>query len=389
MRIQANIPADGFAEIEIREGAIGTIRVIGPTDPEKTCLSPGFVDIQVNGFAGVDFSDPFLTPEKAASVLPAIRKTGVTTFCPTLITNTHEALLQNFRVLEEARRSNPQFAESVPCYHLEGPFLSPGDARGAHDPTLMRAASWDEFSELQVAAGGRIGILTLAPEVPGALDLIQRARQAGVVVAIGHTDASQEQIHLAVEAGAELSTHLGNGCPRYIHRHESPLWAELAIDRLSASIICDGFHVPPDLVRVIYLAKGIKRCILITDAIHVATLQPGRYSLVGREIELLPNGKVATQDGWSLAGSALSMNRAVSVFQRFAEIPLEDAIRAATTSPAALLRRRELCSEIAEGQPASLVLYRPESEKLRIEAVVLKGRPVYVEEGSSAAEQLG
>lgn len=152
---------------------------------------------------------------------------------------------------------------------------------GVHDPALMRPPDWREFEELQQAAGGNIGIVTLAPEVHGAFDFIRRARSAGIVVGLGHTEASPEQIHQAVEAGAERSTHLGNGCPQLIDRHTNPLWAQLVLDQLSASLICDTFHLPPDLVKTIVRMKRIERCILITDATHVATLPPGSYSLVG------------------------------------------------------------------------------------------------------------
>jgi N-acetylglucosamine-6-phosphate deacetylase len=378
MRIVANIPGAGVAEVQIHDERVSALRILGPPDPQKPLLSPSFVDIQVNGFAGVDFSSPDLEPDKAISVLPSLWSTGVATFCPTLLTNSSEALVHALRVLETARRIDARFAQAVPYYHLEGPYLSPDDARGVHDPKLMRPPDWQEFARLQEAAGGRIGIITLAPELPGALEFIRRAREAGTVVAIGHTDATPEQIHQAVAAGAELSTHLGNGCPEFLHRHRTPLWAQLALDQLSASLICDGFHLPPELVKVIVRAKGIERCILITDAIHAATLPPGRYALAGAEVELRPNGQVVKVDDWCLAGSTLTMNRAVAVFMRFAEVSLEDALRAATANPAGLLRSARICARIAEGHPANLVLFRLEPDILQIEALLVQGRAVYL-----------
>lgn len=292
MEITANIPGQGVARIQIKEDRIGSVRTIGPPQPTEPFVSPGFVDIQLNGFAGINFSDPDLDPEEAIRVLPAIWKTGVTTFCPTLITNWLQNLRKNLQILEAARKLHAHFAQAVPCYHLEGPYLSRGQSRGCHDPHLMRFPDWDEFISLQEAAGGNIAIVTLAPELPGAEEFIRRACAAGIVVAIGHTEATPEQIHRAVEAGATLSTHVGNGCPEFIHRHQNPLWARLASAQLKVSLICDGFHLPPDFVRVVIGLKGIERCILITDAVHVATLPPGRYSLVGQEIELLPTGVV-------------------------------------------------------------------------------------------------
>ena len=245
----------------------------------------------------------------------------------------------------------------------------------------MRWPDWGEFQELQEAAEGHIGIVTLAPELPGAGDFIRHACASGVLVAVGHTDASPEQIHQAVEAGARLSTHLGNGCPEMMHRHQSPLWAQLAIAELSASIICDGVHLPPDLVNVILRSKTIDRCILITDAVLAATMPPGRYRSLDTEIELLPNNKVVVAGGKMLAGSAASLNHVVDVFRRFTGVPLLDALTAATANPARLLGADGLCSGIAEGQPANLFLFRPESPDLGIAKVFLGGEQVFSAEG--------
>ena len=382
MEFIANVPAKGLVKIDIEDGRIASVKKMGPSDETKPYVSPGLIDIQLNGFAGIDFCDADLDARKVPDILPALWKTGVTTFCPTVITNTQEGLIRCFRALEEGRSIDPRFAQCAPCYHLEGPYISPGGSRGAHNPKVMRPPDWEEFLELQEAAGGRIGIVTLAPELPGALDFIRRARKAGLVVAMGHTDATPVQIHEGAEAGAQLSTHLGNGCPQMIDRHRTPLWAQLAIDQLSASMICDGFHLPADLVRVIYRAKGIDRCVLITDAVHVAGLTPGRYRLVEMEIELLPTGQVMTTDRHSMAGSSGSMNRAVKVFMDFTEAPLSQAIQAATANPSRLLARYETCGEVAEGQQANLTLFRVKKDKLAIEKVMLRGEAVYVSSDS-------
>ena len=352
--VEGNIPGRGYARVELEQGRIRGVTVGGPEQPGRPILSPGLVDIQLNGFAGIDFSNPELEVEEALSILPHLWKTGVTSFCPTLVTNSQERLVRNFGVLEEARRADERFARAVPCYHLEGPYISPGPSHGAHDPALTRPPNWDEFSRLQEAAGGNIGIVTLAPEIAGAMGFISRASRAGVVVALSHTDGTPEHIHLAVEAGAKLSTHLGNGCPQMIDRHGNPLWAQLALDQLSASLICDTFHLPPDVVKVIARVKGIERCLLVTDATHVATLPPGHYSLVGVNVELLPSGKVIRADGGCLAGSAVSMNRAVCVFMQFSGASLADALRAATYTPARLLGRPGIC---ANWRPAKLRTY--------------------------------
>jgi N-acetylglucosamine-6-phosphate deacetylase len=375
--IAGNVAGRGFCALRVENGEIHSVRNLGGERRGEPYFAPGLVDLQLNGFGGVDFSDETLTVEQLTAVLPRLWKTGLTTFCPTLITNSCERLARNFRVLEEARRADPRFARAVPSYHLEGPYLSPGPSHGVHNPEWMHPPKWEEFCVLQEAAGGNIGILTLAPELPGACDFIRKARKAGVVVAIGHTDGGPEHIHQAVRAGATLSTHLGNGCAQVMDRHRNPIWAQLAEPKLHASIICDGFHLPPDLLTVIARMKGVQKTILISDATHVATLPPGRYSLVGTEIDLLPEGKVIRADGASLAGSALTMNRAVAVFQQTTSSSAADALQCATTNPARLLKRPGVCREMAGGEPANLIRYRPGEHALEVEALWLAGEMVY------------
>jgi N-acetylglucosamine-6-phosphate deacetylase len=234
-----------------------------------------------------------------------------------------------------------------------------------------------EFARLQQAAGGRIGIVTIAPELPGAPEFIERWSAAGVVFAIGHTDGDARDIERAASAGARLSTHLGNGCPELIHRHGSPIWAQLASEQLSASLICDGFHLTPEFVRVAYGMKGRARCILITDSIHVSGLAPGAYELAGMPVELQPSGKVAAlRNPGSLAGSTLRMNQAVARFQRMARTGLDTALDAATVNPATLLSRWPVGAGLTAGQPANVVLFRPSSDELIVLATYLNGRLV-------------
>ena len=378
MQLEVNIPERGLAHVDIDGARITAVEMLDGVGDGTPLASPGFVDLQVNGFAGIDFSDGCLEPEAAISVLPHLWRTGVTTFCPTLVTNSYERLDRNFRVLERARQIDVRLAQVVPCYHLEGPYISPNNgARGAHDVRQVRPPSWDEFCKLQEAAGGRIGILTLAPEHPGALEFIRRVSGTGVLVAIGHTDAAPDEIHRAVDAGARLSTHFGNGCPALMHRHLSPLWAQLALDELCVSLICDGFHLPTDLLTVVLRLKGIDRCVLITDAVRAAGMPPGQFTLGDVAIELLPSGQVVTLDHSMMAGSALTMNRAVPVFMRLAGASLEEALQAATANPARLLGKALACSHVQAGQPANLVLFQPDNDCLRVNRVFLQGEEVY------------
>jgi len=377
MQVEGNIPGVGRARIEITGQQISSVEVMGGASDSLPFVSPGFVDIQINGFAGVDFTADDLDAEKAIRMLPAIWSTGATTICPTLVTNTIPGLFRNFAILEQARRMSRDFDHAVPCYHLEGPYLSPDGSHGAHNPDWMHAPDWNEFMELQRAAGGRIGIVTLAPEWPGSDEFIHQATSAGVVVAVGHTDGTADDVHRAAAAGARLNTHLGNGNPNMLHRHKAPLWSQLADDTLQASIICDGFHLPPDVVKVILAVKGLDKVILVTDAVHVAQLPPGKYKLVGTDIELLPTGQVLRADHVSMAGSALTMNRGIKVFMEFSGSSLTQAIQAATTNPARLLGRPTVCSQVATGQPANLVLFREDAHALKVESVISLGRCVH------------
>jgi len=372
--IAANIAGQGFCEIEWREGVITSVWRLREEDSDEPYCSAGFTDLQVNGIGGVDFGAPDLTPEAAVRTLRPLWESGVTAFCPTVITNTPDGLRRSFQVLGEARRLSPEFAECAVCYHLEGPFLSPGPSHGAHNPELMRDPSWSEFAALQAAAGGRIGIVTLAPELPGAIDFIRSATAAGVVVAIGHTDGEAKDVEQAVEAGCLLSTHLGNGCPEYIHRHRSPIWAQLAARGLSASLICDGFHLTPEFVRAVHGLKGRERCILITDSIHVSGLPPGGYRLGGMSVELHADGKVSSVgNAGVLAGSTLRMNRAIARFREMAGIGLDEALEAATANPARLLSRGQVCGAPAPGRPANLVLFRPGPDEMTVLEVYVRG----------------
>ena len=200
---------------------------------------PGFFDLQVNGFAGVDFNDPRATPDDLCRALAALRATGVTRLLPTLITGAFD----DFAAC--ARRLVRLGDDAVAGLHMEGPYIAGADGpRGAHPLAYVRAAALDDFRRRQDAAEGRIVLVTLAPEVTGALELIGYLVAQKICVAIGHTAATPAQIRAAVQAGATLSTHLGNGCAQLLPRHPNVIWEQLAADELTASFIVDGQHLP-------------------------------------------------------------------------------------------------------------------------------------------------
>ncbi|HUL77424.1 MAG TPA: amidohydrolase family protein [Vicinamibacteria bacterium] len=298
----------------------------------RTVELPGFVDLQVNGFAGLDFGDPALTSERVLAAVSPIERTGVTRFLPTLTTSSLEDFAACARTL--ARTAHPAIAG----IHMEGPYISPEDGyRGAHPRAFCRGADVDDFRRRQDAAEGRIRLVTLAPEVPGALPLVEHLVAAKVLVAIGHTAATGAQIQDAVKAGATLSTHLGNGCPAVMPRHPNVIWEQLAEDRLLASFIVDGHHLPPATVKSMIRAKTPARSILVTDAVGAAGMPPGRYTLGGQEVELSATGRVSVPGALYLAGSALRLDAAVGYTVRFTGLPLEDVVAMASTRPAGYL----------------------------------------------------
>jgi N-acetylglucosamine-6-phosphate deacetylase len=294
--------------------------------------SPGFFDLQVNGFAGVDFNSPATSGEQVTRALAAMRATGVTRLLPTLITSSLEQFSSCAKTLLALH--DPAIAG----IHMEGPYISPADGpRGTHLRAYVRTASMDDFRRRQEAAEGRVVLVTLAPEVEGALRLTEQLAASGIRVAIGHTGASPEQVHNCVKAGASLSTHLGNGCANLLPRHPNFLWEQLAADELSAGFIVDGHHLSPATVKAMIRAKTPGRSFLVTDATAAAGCQPGRYVLGDVAVELSPEGRVSEVGAPWLAGSALQMNNAVANTVKFTGLPLEEALCMASTRPAKLM----------------------------------------------------
>ena len=293
---------------------------------------PALVDLQVNGFAGVDYNAAGVTAEEIATSFEAMQATGVGLCLPTIITSTPEHFAACARTILSTRHP------IVAGLHMEGPYISPVDGfRGAHPRSCVVDASVDDFHRRQEAADGQIRLLTLAPEVPGALAVIEAAVDAGVRVAIAHSNASTEQIADAVRAGATLSTHLGNGCPATLPRHPNVIWDQLATDGLHASLIVDGHHLPPATVRVMVRAKAPERCILVTDAMMAAGAAPGRYRLGDLEVVADPSGRVAVPGSATLAGSSLTMPAAVGHTCAWTSLHLGVAWAMGSTQPAAYL----------------------------------------------------
>jgi N-acetylglucosamine-6-phosphate deacetylase len=275
--------------------------------------------------------------------------------------------------------SDHDLSLSIPGFHLEGPYISPLPGyRGAHLEKHIRPPDWAEFSKLQEAASKGIRLITMAPEVPGALVFIRKCTEAVVVVSLGHHNGSSDIIRQAVDEGASLSTHLGNGCANMIHRHDNPLWPQLAEDRLSATLIADGFHLTRDEILCFSRMKGIERLILVSDALDLAGLPPGEYLRGERKILLTPD--VATYPVEQvLAGAVSSLRTAVSNMMRFTGCSLADAIQMASTNPARLIGLNNR-GEIRPGLRADLILFTLEEGDIIIQQTIVAGRTVYRKE---------
>jgi N-acetylglucosamine-6-phosphate deacetylase len=300
--------------------------------------SPGLTDLQVNGYAGVDFNDATLTAAALDHALEAMLRSGVTTCLPTVITAAEAVLADRLAALDQAVAASRLGPLMVPGFHLEGPFLNPAPGyAGCHPAAAIILPDPGLLQRLTSGLRRPILLLTLAPEQPGAAGLIARARAAGIAVAMGHTAADAAATARAAEAGVTLSTHLGNALPQPQPKFLNPLMAQLAEDRLHASFIADGIHIPPDVLKVLIRAKRPQRCILVTDATAAAAAPPGLYPFAGMTIEHTPGGSVRVPGTATLAGSALCLDQAVRNLVAWGIAEPAKALAMAWAHPAAVL----------------------------------------------------
>jgi N-acetylglucosamine-6-phosphate deacetylase len=355
MPIHARHHATGApVTVTVEAGRIAA--VAQSSESPRRWVAPSLFDPQINGCLGISFNSATLTPEQVRTVADECRTHGIGGFCPTLITGSFDALRHGFVTLAKAIEADAELARRMPGFHLEGPYFSIEDGpRGAHPKEHVRDPDWDEFRRWQDAAGGRIRMVTLAPERAGACAFIEKLTASGVVAAIGHTAATGEQIRAAVAAGAKTSTHLGNGAHAVIPRHPNYIWEQLANDDLWASIIPDGHHLPAAVVKCIVRAKGIERTLVTSDASSLAGMPPGKYREWGTDLEVLPGGKVVLAGTPFLAGSGHFTDVCVGNLIRAAGVSLKDAVEMASVRPRQLLGLPVPRLEV--GQPADLVVF--------------------------------
>jgi N-acetylglucosamine-6-phosphate deacetylase len=359
--------------VTIENGLIVAIRDCDV--PPPSFLSAGLVDLQVNGFGGIDLNDGDLSAERVVALASLLLQRGVTCFLPTLITAAEETIIAGLRAIALARAADPLIAHLIPFAHVEGPFIAPENGpRGAHPVAHVRPPDLAEFARWQHASGGLVGMITLSPHYPGAPAFIQAVRAEGVHVAIGHTDAAPEAITAAIDAGARLATHLGNGVAATLPRHPNLIWTQLADDRLTASFIADGHHLPADVFRAMLRAKGVERSVLVSDSVALGGMPRGQYDqAIGGRVELRADGRLGVVGTPYLAGAARPLCDDVALAVRMARIPLADVLSMATRNAGHFVGGRGL---LQPGAPADLIRFswREDATTLEIEAVWVRGR---------------
>jgi len=356
-------------EVGIREGRITAVTEL-ELSPPVDCLpwlAPGLVDLQVNGGWGLDLNTAPLCPDTVLQLTRKLQSQGVTSYCPTLITNSSERMTEAASVIAKAVRLNRDAAEGIVGIHLEGPFISPEDGtRGAHPRQHIVPPDWEAFSRWQDAADGLIRIITLSPEWPGSASFIARCCKSGILVSIGHTAATPEQIREAVSAGAVMSTHLGNGAHLMLPRHPNYLWEQLAADELYGCMIADGHHLPLSVLAVILRMKR-NRAILVSDAVSLSGMVPGSYHLhIGGDVVLTAEGRLhLAGQPELLAGSAMMLPDQVGYLVEAGLSGLPDAWDCASVHPARLLGL-EQAAGLEVGAPADIVSFNMDGGKLSV-----------------------
>ncbi|GEO11378.1 N-acetylglucosamine-6-phosphate deacetylase [Segetibacter aerophilus] len=342
-----------------------------PVESGNRFIGPGLLDLQINGINGIDFNNPALTSEKIVAATHYLLSQGVTTYLPTVITNSDENILQIVQTINNACLLNSLVNDCIWGIHLEGPFISPvPGAKGAHDEKYIKPPDWKLFQKFQQAAGGRIKLITLAPEWEGAYSFIQKCKEHNVLVSIGHSMANAENIRLAVEAGASLSTHLGNGVPLTLPRHPNIIWDQLGTDELYTCLITDGIHIPDPFIKVAIKSKG-EKALIVSDATRFAGMEPGEYeSHIGGVVVVDKDKRVSLKSfPGLLAGAAKNLLENVETLIDHNLCSLSQAWSMASVNVASML----LKNKTTFSNKDDIVVFSLKEKKIQIETVIKSG----------------
>jgi N-acetylglucosamine-6-phosphate deacetylase len=298
---------------------------------------PGFVDLQVNGYKGVDFSSPQLTRDSLVDTCRQIFAAGTAAFLPTIITSPAIVYERNLPIISQTMRM-PEFQGRILGVHLEGPFISaePG-AVGAHNPAYVRAPDLDLLQKLHQWSDGTIRLLTVAAELPGIEEIVKWAVGVKMTVSVGHSLASDADLARLSSSGAVAITHLGNGLPGMLPRHPNPIWAGLAADQFTAMIITDGHHLPDSVITTVVRTKGVGRTIVVSDASPLAGLPPGRYEVFGSPAVIEKTGKLHNPERQCLVGSSSTMTQCMNYLSSLKLLTRDDMLSLGFYNPLRLI----------------------------------------------------
>ncbi len=303
----------------------------------KIMVVPGLVDLQVNGYRGVDFFSPALTEDSFAGACRQMLKEGASAFLPTIITSGGDVYEHNLPIMAKVIHSD-EFRGRVLGIHLEGPFISSAEgARGAHNAQWVRKPDLAYLKHLLDLAGHRVKLITIAAEPDGADELTQFAAENGIAVSLGHQTAGVEDLQRLAKAGARALTHLGNGVPLTVPRHDNPIFAGLAVDELSAMIITDGHHLPAGLIKTIVRTKGADKCIVTSDATTLSRMGPGEYDSAGNKVVLDESGRIYNPETGYLVGSSATMLDCMNYLASLDLLSVEGLVQAGFYNPLALI----------------------------------------------------
>lgn len=303
----------------------------------NTLPIPGFIDLQVNGHMGIDFSDPALTEETFIHACDMLFQAGAAAFLPTVVTSPLEVYERNLPIIATVMAREP-YRRRLLGLHLEGPFIShETGAVGAHRPEYVRKPDVGIFKQINAWAKGSIRILTLAAELEGAESLARYAAGQDIVVSSGHSLATPADLERLSKAGAIALTHLGNGLPHQLHKFNNPLWSGLADDRYIAMMIGDGHHIPGGVLKAMIRAKGVARCIIVSDAAPVAGLPPGNYTTLGNEAVLEESGLFHNPKKGYLVGSSYTLLKCMNYIASLIVFSLDELLELGFYNPLHLI----------------------------------------------------
>ena len=381
MRVSGISPfSSEYLNLEIEDSTIIDRQVRSDVPGRGDFISPGLVDIQVNGYKGVDYSSENLTVVQVSEMVNYLAAAGITQHFPTIITSSQKRITSNLEIIRHARMGDRLVRIAIPGIHIEGPYISGLDGpRGTHDSAYIRDPDFNEFREWQEASGNLISIVTVAPERAGAIKFIEEVSSTGVVVAIGHTSATPDLISKAIAAGARLSTHLGNGSAALIPRLRNFLWPQLASDELYASIIADGDHLPAEVVKIYKRVKDLEKLILISDISPLGGFPKGVYHWGNVEAAVFDDGHLGLPGTEILAGAAHQLDWDIPHFMKFTGVHLGNALKLCTENPCKLLGLEHTSCELKVGELANLIVFSHEKncDKLRITRTLIGGRTVF------------